>query len=110
PIDKTLPRVEVLFRIHYATNGIIANVMNLMRKAAENAYTRNSPTIDLADLSYAFTKRVGKHLYTKTNPFLTGADTSFTPPAETLAPKNDAKSKYRGRGKKPPTASQVLTT
>lgn len=82
PISNELPRYEILYRIHYGTDGNIANVMNLIWKAAESAYARDNDSIGLSDLSYAFVKRVGKHLYKKTNPFILNVETTFTPPIE----------------------------
>ena len=63
-------RLELLYRVYYATDGVVANIMNLLRAAQLYAVRRNSATIEVDDLSSAFQKHLAKHLYTKTNPFL----------------------------------------
>lgn len=82
PITNEVPRVEMLIRIHYATNGVVGNIMNLLRYARLIAAERNGASIELCDLALAFDNRLSKHLGTKVNPFRTGADEEFNAPEE----------------------------
>lgn len=91
PLTKDLPRLELLSQIHRATEGIVGNVMNLMRVANEFADQRGQPTIELATLALAYAKRLQKHLNNQPNPFtdvllvspaaLTSAPVEVAPPA-----------------------------
>jgi hypothetical protein len=66
----TLNRVDFLYRVHCATKGIVANVMNLMRYAHVHAIRRKSTTIDLVDFAYAYEQRLMQHIGRPTNPFV----------------------------------------
>lgn len=67
-LPETLPRWELLYRLHYATDGVVGNLMNLLRYAALIA-RNHKISIDLPVLAKAFDKRISKHLKGKTNPF-----------------------------------------
>lgn len=69
PLTKQVARVELLGRIHAATQGLVANIMNLLRYAHAHATSRGSEVVELCDLSIAFQKRLAKHLGCKGNPF-----------------------------------------
>lgn len=77
-----VPKVEMLYRIYYATDGVVGNIMNLVRYAGLSATENKHNTIDLIDLSDAFRQRISDYLPNKTNPFKTGANESFTAPPE----------------------------
>jgi hypothetical protein len=77
PLAPAPPRVEWLYRLHYATGGVIGNVMNLLRYAALLAQQRARTELDLALLSRAFQQRLQKHMRLPANPFEVAADESF---------------------------------
>jgi hypothetical protein len=86
PLPKDVPRVEMLYRLHYATDGVVGNLLNLMRYAALLAQQRGQVQLDLALLARAFQHRLHQHLRTKVNPFESPAAESFTaPPASSPA-------------------------
>src|SRR5260221_12649495 len=43
PLTKQIRRVELLYRLYYVTNGVVANIMNLLRAAQLMALMRRSP-------------------------------------------------------------------
>jgi len=79
PLTTEVPRVEMLYRIYYGTDGIVGNVMNLMRYAVMLAEDYNLPVLDLGLLSRAFEKRLAKHMQGKANPFIVPAEQRFVP-------------------------------
>lgn len=79
-LTAALPRLELLYRLHYATNGVVGNVMNLLRYAALIARQQQNNAIDLPILSTAFAKRLAKHLPDKLNPFQTPGNERFAAP------------------------------
>jgi len=78
PLPTTLPRLELIQRLHEATQGVVGNLMNLLRYAAwltqqqpQAAQSVSAtPTIALATLAAAYDKRLAKHLKRPANPFL----------------------------------------
>ncbi|MHB8598511.1 MAG: TniB family NTP-binding protein [Ktedonobacteraceae bacterium] len=68
-LPTELPRAELLYRMHYATEGVVANIMNLMRYAEEIIQEEKHSQMTVADLSEAFERRLSKHLNNKINPF-----------------------------------------
>lgn len=83
-VTKEVPKVEMLYRIFYATDGIVGNIMNLIRYAGISATDNKHDSIELRDLSEGFRKRISEHLPNKTNPFKTDASESFSAPAEKI--------------------------
>lgn len=77
-LPTELPRPELLYRMHYATEGVIANIMNLMRYVQDILQEEKRDQMMLADLSRAFERRLHNHLNKKINPFK--GDT-FNPPS-----------------------------
>jgi hypothetical protein len=71
PLTTTLPRLELLHRLHYATDGVVGNLMNLLRYSAWLTRQQHQETISLPLLAAAFEKRLSKHVKGKTNPFQT---------------------------------------
>lgn len=81
PLLETLPRLELLHRLHYATDGVVGNLMNLLRYAALLTRRQHQTTIDLETVAAAYEKRLAKHLKRRTNPFQTPANEQFIVPA-----------------------------
>jgi hypothetical protein len=104
PLSDELPRVEFLQRLHYATGGVVGNVMNLLRFAALLAQVQGADTMTLTILNRAFEKRLRKHMAKRANPFTAEADLHFTPPPEP----DDVEETDRRRSRKP-RVSHVLT-
>lgn len=69
PLTESISRPELLYRMYYATAGIVANIMNLMRYAQSCVLERQSGIIELIDLACAYDKRLSKHLGSTINPF-----------------------------------------
>lgn len=110
-LPDELPRAELLYRLHYATDGVVGNVMNLIRFAALLAQEQEVDTLTLSILSQAFAKRLHKHLARKANPFSTLGNQHFVAPA--AVPTNALGSTNRRskrRQQKKPTAAEVLKT
>jgi hypothetical protein len=86
PLPTTLPRLELIQRLYEATQGVVGNLMNLLRYAAwltqQQAPAIQPTTIALATLAVAYDKRLAKHLQRSANPFqvsLTAADLPDVP-------------------------------
>jgi hypothetical protein len=71
---------DLLYRLYYATDGVIANIMNLMRGAGRLARKRGISRLELAVLAAVFDKRLAKHLGKTVNPFRGPPETPFAPP------------------------------
>lgn len=112
PMPTEIPRLELLYRLYYATDGIVGNLMNLLRRAAVVARQEGAPTLDLRLLALAFEKRLAQHLRGKENPFATAADALFVPQGAASSG-GDAASAVGNRNKgaaKPPSVKTVLTS
>jgi hypothetical protein len=48
PLAKTPPRVEMLYRLHYATDGVVGNLINILRYATLLARQQDKAELDLA--------------------------------------------------------------
>ena len=77
-LSTELPQVEILYRLHYATDGVVGNVMNLLRFAMLMAQTQGAEVLTLALLSQTFDKRLRKHMAGKVNPFAADISQPFT--------------------------------
>jgi len=102
PLSDELPQVEFLYRLHYATDGIVGNVMNLIRFAALLVRRQEAEALTLSILSQAFDKRLRKHMAKGVNPFTADANQHFIAPQ--IKPGDVLRRKERKR-----KASQVLT-
>lgn len=102
---------DLLYRLHYATDGVIANIMNLMRGAESHARKRGDDKLEMATLAVVFQKRLMKHLGKTVNPFRVTLDQQFVPPPELPQDQPNAANK-RGPGRKPKKTSigQTLST
>jgi hypothetical protein len=89
-LPGTLPRVELLQRLHVATRGVVGNLMNLLRYAAWLTRQQQQDTIALPTLAAAFDKRLRKHLKSQLNPFTVPPDelitTALLPQIPTASP------------------------
>jgi hypothetical protein len=57
-IDTPLDRMDTLYRIHYATLGVVSHIMTLVRSAQRIALRNGCDAISMADLSAAFTRHL----------------------------------------------------
>lgn len=78
-LPTELARVELLYRLHYATEGVVANIINLLRYAGEIVQEERHSQMVMEDLARAFERRLSKHLSNKINPFKHEGE-NFTPP------------------------------
>jgi hypothetical protein len=79
PLTAGLPRAELLYRLHYATDGVVGNLMNLMLNAALMAAEQGKSSLEMVLLSLAFQKRLAKHLQGKVDPFAEVVGARFIP-------------------------------
>lgn len=79
-ITPEVPRTELLYRLYYGTEGVVGNVMNLLRYAVKLAEEQSRPTLDLPLLAGAFERRLAKHMHRRVNPFTLPADEHFMAP------------------------------
>jgi energy-coupling factor transporter ATP-binding protein EcfA2 len=95
-LTDELPREELLYRMYYATDGVVGNMMNLLRYSVVLAQQQDAATLTLDVLNAAFNMRLAAHVRKRT-PFLVSEDPLPPPPDE--PPEEDDLS-----------ASDVLTT
>lgn len=106
-LSDELPRVDLLHRLHYATNGVVGNVMNLLRFAALLAQKQSTEVLNLTILSQAFEKRLHKHMSKATNPFVPAVGQQFRVSGDIPQPESETRNHPDCRGK--PSVSEVLT-
>jgi len=99
-LTTDLPREELLYRMYYATEGVVGNVMNLLRYAVALAPQQEAETLTLEVLTAAFNMRLAEHVH-KRSPFL--ADLSSLPSATQASP-------AQPQTPKDVSAAEVLTT
>lgn len=99
-LSDELTQVEMLYRIHYATAGVMSHLMNLLHYAALLAKERDSATITVAMLYEAFNKRLSRHLYRKINPFDSKFGSQFIAPGAPAINQENAVSRRSKRRKK----------
>lgn len=105
------PRRDMLCRLHYATDGIVGNLMNLLRAAMLDAREHGRAELDLEALAAGFTKRLAKHVKKEVNPFSEQMGMAFVPPAAVPRDRPEATGRRsRRKGKRGPTAGEVLRT
>jgi hypothetical protein len=110
PLSSEVRRTEMLYRIHYATDGVVGNVMNLIRFAAMLCEMRGKSAIGLAILSLAFQQRLAKHLSHKCDPFSESVTVRFTPSVSASSTKPGPVPRGRRRKKHEPSIAETLTT
>lgn len=112
PLSNELERRHWLHRLHLATDGVVGQVMNLIRLAAFIARCQGASTLTLALLAQAFAKRHNELVATTANPFTTV--TLPTARASQLLLPNDPPGSVNRRAKRrkqpQPTAAEVLKT
>lgn len=96
----SLGKGELLSLLHKATDGVVANVMNLLRYAQHNALERGSDHIGLPDLSWAYNERLAKHL-SRPDPFAGAAVES----ERSLPPSEGKKNRQANTGSIPATGT-----
>lgn len=85
-LTADLPREELLYRMYYATEGVVGNVMNLLRYAVALAQQQEAETLTLEVLTAAFNMRLAEHVR-KRSPFLAADERlSSLPSATQTAP------------------------
>lgn len=107
-----MARLEFLARLHYASDGTVGHMMNLMRGAVLDSYMHGLSVreIEVVSFARAFDVRLQEVFAKKTNPFLEG-DTPFVIPAPKPTPDPVESVSRRGkRGSKDVAASEVLKT
>ena len=109
PLQTHLKRSELLHRVYYATDGVVANMMNLLRHGAFLASNKDQTTLDLITLAEAFDTRLSKHLRYKVNPFEDRWGKTFVAPEDKLFnPVEGANNRSRRRKERLPTSGEVL--
>lgn len=109
PLSVDLERYELLARIHFATEGVVGNIMNMMRLAALLARRQGLEAISEAVLAEAYVKRLAKHM-NRENPFAAPPSHSFIVPPRVQpqnAPHAIGRSQRQERSSK---VGHVLTT
>jgi len=103
---------ELLHRLHYATDGVVGNVMNLLHMAAFKARKKGADRLTLAILNQTFAKRLNEHVSAKVNPFILGPDQTFMTPQDLALPDppGSVNNRSRRRQKKGPSVAEVLST
>lgn len=89
-LSTELPRLKLLYGLHYATDGVVGNLMNLMRYAAMLAQEQGVETVGLSMLSDAFKRRLSKHLKQKIDPFVPSWDFEFDAPERKPIDRSDS--------------------
>jgi energy-coupling factor transporter ATP-binding protein EcfA2 len=77
-----MSRIELLHRLHYATDGIAGHLLNLLRYAAQYALEQGEAEVTLAALTWAFQHRITGHFPGKINPFGTTIGEVFVAPSD----------------------------
>lgn len=109
-LSDEISRVEWLYRLHTATNGVVGNIMNLLRQSAYLAQETGETTLTLSILSSAFGKRLRKHVG-RADPFLrplSEVGPAYSPIA--ADPPESTNNRSRRRKPKSLTAREVLKT
>jgi hypothetical protein len=101
-LTEEIEREDLLYRIYYATDGVVGNVMNLLRYAVALTQHREEDILTLEVLTQAFDMRLAEHVR-KRSPFLPSTDPAVVlsaQPSESESPPEE----------KGVSASEVLTT
>lgn len=106
PLTVEIERKDLLNRLHLATNGVVGNVMNLLRYSAVLAQQRKTDHLTLEIIAAAFDLRLAAHVH-RENPFASTASRSESPPPPST---ESLPVSPRNRRKKKASASEVLTT
>lgn len=107
-IANEIPRPEMLARMHYATNGVVGNIMNLLRFAAMLANKRGENELSLLLLDEAFNKRLLRHTMKRQNPFT--EDLGDLLPAELFSRIDGVGVRSKKRKQPKPSIASILST
>ena len=77
PLETPLPRIELLYRLHYASAGLVGNLVTLLHYAALLAEEQARTTVDLSLLATAFNRSLQDYLQTAHNPFAPQVEVPF---------------------------------
>ncbi len=102
-----IPVGSLLHRLHYATEGVFLQLMNLLRYSAWLTRQDNQESITLSTLAAAFDKRLAKHIKKKSNPFLAAPNEAFIA-AEAANDERPATGTFSHRKRRNPSAAEVL--
>lgn len=105
-LSEELPRAEWLHRLHYATEGVVGHILNLMRQAwvLSRAAEPNTSELTLRWLSLAFRQRFQDQTPRRVDPFGPALGPEFVPSAAAAAP-----IATRVRAKGGPSLTEVLS-
>lgn len=78
-LPDNLPRKELLHRIHYATDGVVGHVIELMQAAVERLELQNVDVVSMEVLSQAFGSGLRAHLGKVEDPFACPVNKRFIP-------------------------------
>jgi len=106
-LPNEISQSEMLARMHYATNGVVGNIMNLLRFAVILAEQneKNALTLDLLD--QAFNKRLKRHVLKEQNPFTSDLNKILSSP--TFHPADATGNRSRRRKDRTTPAAAILT-
>lgn len=68
-LPTSLPRMDMLYRVHYATEGTVSYIMALLLSAQEYALESGSYIMELPHIALAFDKDISKDMPGRSNPF-----------------------------------------
>lgn len=108
-LTTALPRLELLYRLHYATNGVVGNLMSLMLNTAVMASERGQSSLELACFSLAFCKKLAKHLQGKVDPFAETVGARFVPPTPAGPPPPPGQRLIPGKKRRSAVATELRT-
>lgn len=105
-LTKEIERDDLLYRLYYATDGIVGNVMNLLRYGVTLAQQRQADTLTLQVLAAVFNMRLAEHVR-RVNPFTPSGEPGrvVLPPPQSAEPKPSSPQRTQDL-----SASDVLTT
>lgn len=103
-----IPRPEMLARMHYATNGVVGNIMNLLRFAAVLADKRGKNELSILLLNEAFNKRLLCHTMKQKDPFT--KDINDLLPAELFGGIDGVDVRLKKRKERQPSIANILST
>ncbi len=104
-LPKSMFRIDLLYRLYYATDGTIGHLMNLLRQTAKLFFDQQLSEVTLELLAAAYERRLACLWPNKVNPFLSSADEIFvlpSPAPPTSTPQAKSRSKV--------SANSVLRT
>lgn len=74
--------IDLLYRFYYATDGVMINLMNLLRYGRKITNVQGKDELSMDILAVAFNKRLAGYLAKKVNPFDATWGENFAPPAK----------------------------